>query len=96
MFIANEKTNNIFIHYWFSFFQAILESQAPESAQKNINLKILSELKVIVPEKEKQNEFVDFVDQVNKSKFINQLLQKMELYMSRYNRESEIKQKKCF
>ena len=49
-FIANERTNNIFVHYWFSFFQAILESQAPESAQKNINLKILSELKVIVPE----------------------------------------------
>ena len=67
-FIANEKTNNIFIHYWFSFFQAILESKAPESAQKNINLKILSELKVIVPEKEKQNEFVDFVHQVDKSK----------------------------
>ena len=67
-FIANEKTNNIFIHYWFSFFQAILESQAPESAQKNINLKILSELKVIVPEKEKQNEFVDFVHQINKYK----------------------------
>ena len=67
-FIANEKTNNIFIHYWFSFFQAILESQAPESAQKNINLKILSELKVIVPEKEKQNEFVDFVQAIDKSK----------------------------
>ena len=28
-FIANERTNNIFIHYWFSFFQEILESQAP-------------------------------------------------------------------
>ena len=42
-FNANEKTNNIFIHYWFSFFQAILEAQAPESAQKNINVKILSE-----------------------------------------------------
>ena len=67
-FTANEKTNNIFIHYWFSFFQAILESQAPESAQKNINLKILSELKVIVPEKEKQDEFADFVSQVDKSK----------------------------
>ena len=62
-FTANEKTNNIFIHYWFSFFQAILESQAPESAQKNINLKILSELKVIVPEKEKQDEFVEFINQ---------------------------------
>lgn len=67
-FNANEKTNNIFIHYWFSFFQAILESQAPESAQKNINLKILSELKVIVPEKDKQDGFVEFIKQVNKSK----------------------------
>ena len=67
-FIANEKTNNIFIHYWFSFFQAILESQAPESAQKNINLKILSELKVIVPKKKKQDEFVEFIEQVYKSK----------------------------
>jgi type I restriction enzyme S subunit len=67
-FIANERTNNIFIHYWFSFFQAILESQAPESAQKNINLKILSELKVIVPEKNRQDEFAAFVAQVDKSK----------------------------
>lgn len=69
-FTANEKTNNIFIHYWFSFFQAILESQAPESAQKNINLKILSELKVIVPEKEKQDKFVKFIKQVDKSKVV--------------------------
>ena len=71
-FTSNEKTNNIFIHYWFLFFQAILESQAPESAQKNINLKILSELRVIVPEKEKQDEFVDFIHQVDKSKVVVQ------------------------
>ena len=69
-FIANERTNNIFIHYWFSFFQEILESQAPESAQKNINLKILSELKVIVPEKRKQDEFASFVKLTNKSKTV--------------------------
>lgn len=69
-FIANERTNNIFVHYWFSFFQAILESQAPESAQKNINLKILSELKVIVPEKRKQDQFASFVKLTDKSKFI--------------------------
>ena len=67
-FTANERTNNVFIHYWFSFFQAILESQAPESAQKNINLKILSELKVIVPEKDKLDAFVEFIKQVDKSK----------------------------
>lgn len=79
-FTANEKTNNIFIHYWFSFFQAILESQAPESAQKNINLKILSELKVIVPEKEKQDEFLNFVEQVDKSKVVVQYQKEFKGY----------------
>ena len=78
-FIANERTNNIFIHYWFSFFQEILESQAPESAQKNINLKILSELKVIVPEKRKQDEFASFVKLTDKSKLaVQQGLQELE------------------
>ena len=67
-FQANDKTNNIFIHYWFSFFQEILEAQAPESAQKNINLKVLSELKVIIPNKVEQEKFANFVNQVNKSK----------------------------
>ena len=79
-FSANDKTNNVFIHYWFSFFQAILEAQAPESAQKNINLKILSELKIIVPPIEQQNEFVAFVEQTDKSKLaIQQSLDKLEL-----------------
>ena len=79
-FKANDKTNNIFIHYWFSFFQAILELQAPESAQKNINLKILSELKIIVPPIEQQNEFVAFVKQTDKSKLeVQKSLEKLEL-----------------
>lgn len=79
-FNANEKVNNIFIHYWFSFFQTILEAQAPESAQKNINLKILSELKVIVPPVNKQNEFSTFVQQVDKQKSsIQQSLDKLEV-----------------
>lgn len=69
-FVANEKTNNIYIHYWFSFFQDVLEAQAPESAQKNINLKILSELKVICPPKKEQEQFSVFVQQVDKSKFL--------------------------
>lgn len=67
-FIANEKTNNVYIHYWFSFFQRILEAQAPESAQKNINLKILSELKIVCPDKDEQDAFAAFVAQVTKSK----------------------------
>ena len=79
-FSANDKTNNIFIHYWFSFFQQILESQAPESAQKNINLQILSDLKIIVPPIELQNQFADFVKQTDKSKLaIQKNLEKLEI-----------------
>lgn len=76
-FHSNGKTNNIFIHYWFLFFQKILEKQAPESAQKNINLKILNELKVIVPPIKKQMDFAAFVSQIDKSRllFKCQLLQ---------------------
>ncbi len=78
-FTANKKSNNIFIHYWFSFFQQILEAQAPESAQKNINLKILSELKVITPPIEFQNQFAEFVEQTEKIKVaINFSFDKLE------------------
>lgn len=40
-FISGKEYMQVFIYFWFSFFQKILEEQAPESAQKNINLKIL-------------------------------------------------------
>ena len=86
-FKAKDDANNIFIHYWFTFFQAILESQAPKSAQKNINLKILSELKVIAPKKARQDEFATFVAQVNKSKFV---IHKF-LYCTTHNTKSIIK-----
>ena len=78
-FKANDRTNNVFIHYWFSFFQAILEAQAPESAQKNINLKTLSELKIIVPTIAQQNEFATFVEQTEKVKLeVKESLEKLE------------------
>lgn len=79
-FIPNNNTNIIFIHYWFEFFQKVLEEQAPQVAQKNINLKILSELKVILPSIELQNEFADFVKQTDKSKLeIQKSLDKLEI-----------------
>lgn len=67
-FLPNDSINAIYMHYWFGFFQKILEKQAPQVAQKNINLKILSELNVIVPTQEKQEQFVAFVEQTDKSK----------------------------
>ena len=63
-FISGHRIDAIYMHYWFSFFQKILEEQAPQVAQKNINLKTLSELKVIVPPKELLEAFCEFVAQV--------------------------------
>ena len=68
-FLAGNNVKQIYIHYWFGFFQKNLEEQAPQVAQKNINLKTLSELDVMVPSLEQQNEFVSFVEQTDKSKF---------------------------
>lgn len=79
-FISRNMTNELFIHYWFSFFQKILDEQAPQVAQKNINLKILSELDVIVPPLSLQNRFAAFVERVDKQKqTVQQSLEKLEL-----------------
>lgn len=78
-FVPNKRTNAIFIHYWFSFFQRILEAQAPQVAQKNINLRILSELRAIEPPLILQREFAAFVAEVDKSKFVlRETLSRME------------------
>ena len=60
-----------YLHYWFSFFQKILDAQASQVAQKNINLKVLSNLDVAVPPITEQDKFLSFVQQVDKSKFEN-------------------------
>ena len=78
-FIPGNQTNAIFIHYWFSFFQKILEEQAPQVAQKNINLKILSDLDVIVPPNDLQMQFSQFVQRTDKTKTaISRSLEKLE------------------
>ena len=79
-FVPNDAVSAIYMHYWFGFFQKILEEQAPQVAQKNINLKILSDLDVMVPTKEQQEQFAAFVEQTDKSKLkIQQSLEKLEL-----------------
>ena len=72
-FITNGKVNNIFMHYWFEFLQKIIDSQATQVAQKNINLKILNDLDVIVPPIELQNQFSEFVKQIDKQKFESEI-----------------------
>ena len=80
-FKSNGKTNQIFIHYIFSFFQELLESQAPTVAQKNINLQTLQNLMVICPPSKFQNDFESFIQQLDKSKFRAKKCFKLFSYM---------------
>lgn len=69
-FRPNGKVRTEYIQYWMSFLQKILEENAPESAQKNINLEILRALEVPIPPSSLQDTFVRLVQttEVNKDK----------------------------
>lgn len=56
-FIPNEKVTTEYVQYWLSFLQKTLEINAPQVAQKNINLEILSHLDIPTPPIELQNKF---------------------------------------
>ena len=51
-------------------FKNFLESNATVSTIKNVGLKAIRGFKLILPPKELQNKYVDFVEQVNKSKLL--------------------------
>lgn len=67
-FVPNKKTNNEFVQYWMSFLQKIIEDKAPESAQKNINLKILKELEFYCPPLKLQNQFAEKIALIEQQK----------------------------
>jgi len=71
-FKPNDKvSNSVFVKFWIGFLQKILEDNAPESAQKNINLEILRGLDVICPPVELQNKFEKIIEQLNLVKSSN-------------------------
>jgi type I restriction enzyme S subunit len=60
-FTPNSRVTTEFVQQWLSFLQKTLEDSAPESAQKNINLKILRELSIPLPPKPLQETFSTIV-----------------------------------
>ena len=54
---TSSRESTTFVQAWLGFLQATLEASAPQSAQKNINLAILRELKVPVPSGDRVKEF---------------------------------------
>ena len=63
-----EESHPIYVHYLFKFFQRILEKNAPQAAQKNINLQILRNLPVPKPHIREQDTFVKLVQKVESLK----------------------------
>ncbi len=60
-FAPNDQVTVEYVRYWLGFLQKMLEANAPESAQKNINLEILRGLEIPVPPKEQQDKFSSIV-----------------------------------
>ncbi|NOT28666.1 MAG: restriction endonuclease subunit S [Acidobacteria bacterium] len=67
-FRADDPATVEFVRSWLSFLQASLEENAPESAQKNINLEILRGLDVPTPEIGLQQVFAGRVAAVERLK----------------------------
>ena len=69
-FTPDENVTIEYVQSWMSFLQEVLEKTAPESAQKNINLKILSELDIPVPPIKLQDKFSKIVKKIETEKLI--------------------------
>jgi len=67
-FRAEDSATVEFVRTWLSFLQKTLEDNAPESAQKNINLAILRDLDVPIPPISLQRAFARRVAAVEKLK----------------------------
>lgn len=63
--IYSETESNEYLYYFLSTLQSYLDLKANAAAQKNINLKILSEIEVPLPTLDQQQEIVDYLNALN-------------------------------
>lgn len=56
-FLPSERVRTEYVQSWLGFLQPMLEANAPQAAQKNINLEILRKLPVPLPPLDLQNIF---------------------------------------
>jgi type I restriction enzyme S subunit len=56
-FTPGSRVNTEYVQGWFSFLQPMLETRAPQVAQKNINLRILRGLDIPIPPIELQAQY---------------------------------------
>ena len=61
---TDEKNSYKYVYYYLSTQQKELESKAPATAQKNINLKVLNDLDIPLPALPEQHEIVRLIDEL--------------------------------
>lgn len=83
-FTPNGSATTEYVQHWLGFLQKTLEDNAPESAQKNINLEILRKLDMPVPDIKLQEEFTRRVKATQdlKSKLNGAVDQQAQLFES--------------
>lgn len=59
---TDEKNSYKYVYYYLSTQQKELESKAPATAQKNLNLKVLNDLDIPLPSLPEQHEIVRLID----------------------------------
>src|SRR5205823_6202044 len=64
-FTPNDQVVTEFVQQWFGFIQPALEKDAPQFAQKNINLAILRDLILPVPPLSLQRDFAAIVAEID-------------------------------
>ena len=66
----NDEVNIIWLYYELQMMKEYFLSQRRGVRQKNLNLGMIKAFKIPIAERDQQDEFSDFVNQVNKSKFV--------------------------
>jgi len=62
--VDDKKAHNYYVYVLFEFLQAILEKNAPQAAQKNINVELLRNLRVLIPPLKDQIVFSKIVESI--------------------------------
>jgi type I restriction enzyme, S subunit len=66
--VNDNKLDNIFLERLLRFYKQPLLDKAPEAARANLNLKILNELKIIIPPLELQKKYRLFSENIEKQR----------------------------
>ena len=70
--VEKEKVNPIFLIHLFMYSHDYIMTFASQVAQASINMQKIRDFEYIIPCMEEQNKFADFVQEVDKSKFVVQ------------------------